>query len=70
MKILRRPAVIEMTGLSRDTIRRHVAAGAFPAPVVLGRYKDGSPSSVGWVEEEIYAWLEARKAERDSPKAA
>ena len=33
--------------------------GKFPKRVKLG------PSRVGWVESEVIAWIEARKAERE-----
>jgi hypothetical protein len=31
----------------------------FPRPIALG------PRSVGWIEEEVDAWIEARRARRD-----
>ena len=63
-RILRRPKVIELTGLSRSTI---YGAGTFPKAVLL------TAKSVGWLESEIIEWQQARIAERDrkrrSPKA-
>ncbi|WP_434620186.1 helix-turn-helix transcriptional regulator [Tabrizicola sp. M-4] len=56
--ILRRPAVQNVTGLSRSTIYAMMAAGSFPKPIPLGL------RAVGWAESEINAWLEARKAKR------
>jgi prophage regulatory protein len=55
MRILRRPAVIERTGLSNATIHRREQAGDFPARVKLG------PNSIGWIEHEIDAWIESRR---------
>lgn len=55
MKILRRPAVIDRSGLSYPTIWRKIQAGTFPQPVQLG------PNSVGWLEEEVDAWIASRK---------
>ena len=52
--MLRYPAVVRRTGLSRVTIWRKVRAGTFPAPRELG------PNSVGWLESEIEAWRESR----------
>lgn len=52
--ILRRKQVEARTGLARSTIYQHVRAGTFPAPISLGA------KSVGWIEAEINAWLEAR----------
>ena len=39
---------------ARVQIWREIGAGRFPAPIELG------PNSVGWYEDEIDAWLEAR----------
>ncbi len=39
---------------ARVQIWRNVQAGNFPAPLELG------PNSIGWYEDEIDAWLEAR----------
>jgi prophage regulatory protein len=55
MKILRRPEVEAQTGLSYPTIYRHIQAGTFPPQVQLG------PNSVGWIEEEIDAWIASRR---------
>jgi len=54
MKMLRLPEVIEATGLSRPTIYRLEAKGEFPKRRRLGR------NSIGWIEEEIHAWIQAR----------
>lgn len=56
MQILRRPEVERRTGLARSTIYAAIAAGSFPAPIKL------STRSVGWVEDDVIAWLEARVA--------
>jgi prophage regulatory protein len=53
-RILRDPEVFQLTGLSRVQRWRRVRAGSFPAPVQLG------PNSIGWREDEIRVWLEAR----------
>ena len=52
--ILRRKQVEARTGLARSTIYQYVKAGTFPAPISLG------VKSVGWIEAEVNAWLEAR----------
>lgn len=59
-RILRRPVVVERTGLSDTSIWREVKAGRFPRPVPLGR------RAVGWVESEVDAWIEARARARDA----
>lgn len=58
-KVLRRPAVEAMTGLSRSTIYEYMRVGTFPEPIRLGA------KAVGWLEHEVVAWIEARTAERD-----
>jgi len=52
--ILRRKQVEARTGLSRSSIYQYVKAGTFPVPIRLGA------KSVGWIEAEVNAWLEAR----------
>lgn len=56
-RVLRRRAVETITGLSRSTIYARMGAGTFPSPIRLGA------RSVGWLVEEIEAWVEARIAE-------
>ena len=63
-RILRKRAVSEKTGLPHSTLYRYVALGQFPAPIELG------PKTVGWVESEVDAWLEARITARDEQQAA
>lgn len=50
-KILRLPAVQEVTGKSRSGIYSDIARGLFPAPVKLGR------RAVGWRADDLAAWL-------------
>jgi prophage regulatory protein len=52
-RILRRKQVEHRTGLSRSTIYLRIKQGTFPRPVGLG------PRAVGWLENEIDAWLAA-----------
>lgn len=56
MRMLRLRRVLEMTGLGKTTIYGLQAKGAFPMRVQL------TVHSVGWVEEEVLAWL-AQRAE-------
>ncbi len=60
MKILRRPVVEDLTGLSRSTIYLRIQEGTFPRPINLGA------RAVGWLENEIEAWLASRIENRDS----
>jgi prophage regulatory protein len=48
------------TGESRSTIYGKIKSGTFPKPVKLGR------KAVGWVEDEIAEYNEAKIAARDS----
>jgi prophage regulatory protein len=52
-RIIRRPDVEKITGLSRSSIYAKMADGTFPKPVKLG------PNCVGWKESEVQNWIEA-----------
>jgi prophage regulatory protein len=56
VKILRKPAVVAMTGESKSTLYLRISAGLFTPAVSLG------PRSVGWPEHEAQAILAARIA--------
>ena len=58
--ILRRKQVEARTGLSRSTIYLRIQKGTFPKPINLGA------RAVGWVKDEIDAWLASCVANRDS----
>jgi prophage regulatory protein len=58
-RIIRRGTVESMTGLRRSAIYDAMSKGTFPRPVSLGA------KAVGWLEHEIDAWIEGRRAERD-----
>jgi prophage regulatory protein len=58
-RILRIQEVKHVTGLSRTSIYRQMAAEQFPAAVRLG------PQAVGWFEHEIQAWIESLERTRD-----
>ena len=60
ISILRRKQVEKRTGLSRSTIYLRIQGGTFPQPVNLGG------RAVGWLENEIEAWLAARIECRDN----
>ncbi len=59
-RILRLPQVVDATGETRSTIYKRILEGEFPKPVKLGA------KSVGWVEDEIAAYNDARIAMRDA----
>ena len=52
--LLRLPAVMHVTGLSRSTLYRLIADEQFPRPVRLG------PRAVAWRRSDVEAWSEAR----------
>lgn len=52
--ILRLKEVIKITGLSRSTIYLMIEKGKFPRQIHLGA------RAVGWLESEVYEWLEIR----------
>jgi len=60
LTILRRKKVEARTGLSRSTIYLRMQEGTFPMPVKLGA------RAVGWLENEIEAWLASCIENRDS----
>lgn len=63
-QLLRLPAVIERTGLSRSSIYRAIAAGTFPKSVPLGEH------AIGFLAADIDRWIAARVAVRDAKEAA
>ena len=58
--IMRLPAVLAATGLSRATIYAHMAQGIFPRSIPLG------PKARGWLAEEVEAWKRQRIEARDT----
>jgi prophage regulatory protein len=55
--VIKLPAVVDHTSLSRTTIYRLISQGSFPAPIKLG------PNSSGWLVSDINDWIMARKIE-------
>ncbi len=64
IRILRLAQVIDMTGLRKTKIYELQAQGRFPMSVRITAH------SVGWVEQEVQAWLSGRLAERKPLPAA
>ncbi len=54
-RIIRKPELLRITGVSIATIYRWVGDGSFPAPVKLG------PNATGWRESAVRQWLESRE---------
>ena len=55
MRILKTNEVVKTIGLSKVTIWRMKKAGTFPKRINL------SDRRVGWLESEIFEWLESRR---------
>ena len=53
-RIMRLPAVLLATGLTRSSLYRLMAQRAFPTPVKLDK------RSVGWRQHDVREWNEAR----------
>ena len=56
-RILRLPAVMALTGLSRSTIYLRVEEGTFPKQINLGS------RAVGWLDSDVQNWLCDRVSE-------
>ena len=54
-KLLRRPVVESVTGLSRSTLYDWMKRGEFPQPVKLGT------RLVAWRESDVNEWLKSRE---------
>jgi prophage regulatory protein len=54
-RIMRRPEVERLTGLSRSTIYEWMTKGFFPESVKLG------PRLVGWRATDIDTWIKSRE---------
>ena len=61
-RVIRKPELLSRIPLSDPTIWRLEKAGRFPKRLQLGG------NSVGWIEEEIEAWLAERMAARNAPQ--
>lgn len=57
-RVIRKPELLNIVGLSDPTIWRMEKAGSFPKRLRLGG------NSCGWLETEIVAWLSERAAAR------
>ena len=51
--------VMARTGIGKSTVYRLISEGKFPRPVPLGA------RAVGFLSEEVDAWIDARVAARD-----
>ena len=62
-RIIRRPTVIDRTGLSRSTLYRKIKDGTFPRQLKI------SVTGAGWSELEVERWIANPPAYRAAPKA-
>ncbi|WP_433704612.1 helix-turn-helix transcriptional regulator [Paraburkholderia sacchari] len=53
-KLIRRPAVLDRTGLASTTLDRLIASGGFPVPVRT------SPATIAWRQSEVSKWIKTR----------
>ena len=53
-RLLRRPEVEEITGLSTSVIYRQMTEGRFPRPRRIGSGENGA---VGWLLSDIEQWM-------------
>lgn len=56
-RVIKLPAVVDQTSLSRTTIYRLISQGTFPAPIKIG------PNAVGWLQQDVSEYIMARKVE-------
>jgi predicted DNA-binding transcriptional regulator AlpA len=61
-KLLFKPEVLELTGLSFATIWNRMRDGEFP----LAR---GTGGKVAWLQEDIDAWIRSRPVKQYKPKS-
>lgn len=54
IRIMRRPEVEKMVGLSRSASYAAMDRGDFPRPIQIGR------RAVGWHQSSVETWLESR----------
>ena len=60
-RILRLPAVLDRTGLSRSTLYRKIQEGTFPKQIALG------VRTAGWRKLSIAAWMQCPMSYRANP---
>ncbi len=63
IKLLRKPAVLERTGMSKSTLDRKMKAGQFPRPVKLAGTR-----LVAWRSDDIARWIESQPIQQETEK--
>ena len=64
-RVLRKPDVVALVGVTERAIRDWEVAGKFPKRFKL----DPDGRSVGWLESEVQEWLRQRAASRETEAA-
>ncbi|MGE8445881.1 AlpA family transcriptional regulator [Comamonas sediminis] len=59
MRVLKLKDVLSKTGLGKTTLYKLIGLSEFPKPISLGL------RSVGWIENEIEAWIQVKINVRD-----
>ena len=54
-RLLRKPAVLGITGLAHSTLYYFIKEGTFPNPVKLGK------RTVAWKKSEVDEWIDSRE---------
>ena len=62
-RVIRKPELLNMLGLSDPTVYRMEKAGRFPKRLQLGG------NSVGWLASEVEGWFTEKAAARTEGKA-
>lgn len=60
MELLNEAATLALSGLSRSTLHRYVAAGKFPAPTKPDGWH------LGWGKDEVEDWILAHAVAQDA----
>lgn len=60
IKLLRKPAVLERTGMSDSTLYRKMDEGLFPRPVKLAGTR-----LVAWRSDDIAGWIESQPIQQE-----
>lgn len=60
-RVVRRPEVLHLTGLSNSALDRLIRADQFPKPFKL--IPDEKSRAVGWSLQAVLEWIESREQE-------
>ena len=63
-RLLRKPKVLDKTGLCNSTLYYFISEGMFPSPVKLGK------KAVAWREEAVDLWIASREIALPKTKEA